>query len=67
MKKLSLFSFLGLFGLLAFVATPIYAQEENIGLNDENLLDDVENILVVENVASDDAYATETLVDELDY
>ena len=67
MKKLSLFSFLGLAGLLAFVATPIYAQEENIGLNDENLLDDVENILVVENVASDDAYATETLVDELDY
>ncbi len=68
MKKLSLFSFLGLFGLLAFIATPIYAQEENIGLNDENLVAGVEDVVVdAENVASDDAYATETLVDELDY
>ena len=38
MKKLSLFGLAWLAGLLAFVATPIYAQEENAVLDDENLV-----------------------------
>ena len=35
MKKLSLFSLLGLTGLLAFMVAPVYAQEEDVALNDE--------------------------------
>ena len=44
MKKLSLFSLLGLTGLLAFVATPIYAQEEEATL-DEEIVAEAENIV----------------------
>ena len=44
MKKLSLFSLLGMTGLLAFVATPIYAQEEEATL-DEEIVAEAENIV----------------------
>ena len=39
MKKLSLFSLLGLAGLLAFVAMPIYAQELDVEMDDEIVAD----------------------------
>jgi hypothetical protein len=39
MKKLSLFSLLGLTGLLAFAATPIYAQELDVEPDDEIVAD----------------------------
>ncbi len=50
MKKLSLFSLLGLAGLLAFVATPIYAQEEELAVEDvileaENVVDDAVDVV----------------------
>ena len=41
MKKLSLF---GLFGLLAFVAMPIYAQDVEVTADEENIVYDVENV-----------------------
>lgn len=41
MKKLSL---LGLFGLLAFVAMPIYAQDVEVTADEENIVYDVENV-----------------------
>lgn len=44
MKKLSLFSLFGLAGLLAFLATPIYAQEDEVVLGDEDIVADVENV-----------------------
>lgn len=42
-KKLSLFSLLGLTGLLAFVATPIYAQEDD-ELEDVNIVAETEDV-----------------------
>ena len=71
MKNFHLF---GLVGLLAFIAMPIFAQEENLNLNDENLVAGVEDVVVdadevianAENVVVDSAYEVETLVDELD-
>ena len=54
MKKLSLFSLFGLTGLLAFLAMPIYAQEDEV---------------VVEDVAveMDDLEKEDTAVDEFNY
>lgn len=46
MKKLSLFSLLGLTGLLAFVATPIYAQEENLVADDGEIVATTEDIVL---------------------
>lgn len=56
MKKLSLFSLLGLTGLLAFVATPIYAQE------DEVVAEDV--VVEAENVVDEAIDETADVVDE---
>ena len=55
MKKLSLFGLVGLTGLLAFVATPLYAQEEDVILNDEEIVADVEDVVadVEDTVAAD--------------
>ena len=53
MKKLSLLSLLGLAGLLAFFAAPIYAQEEDAAL-DEQIIAEAEDIAAdVEDVAED--------------
>lgn len=45
MKKLSLFSLLGLAGLLAFVATPIYAQEDEAIVDDANIIAEADDII----------------------
>jgi hypothetical protein len=42
MKKL--LSLLAILGLLAFVATPIYAQEEDVALEDEGIAAEAEDI-----------------------
>ena len=61
MKKLSLFGLLGLTGLLAFFATPIYAQEDEAVLDEEQIVAEVEDVLV------DDVVADIVVDDELDY
>lgn len=64
MKKLSLFSFLGLAGLLAFVATPIYAQDNEIVLDDEDVVAEVDYTLVdTEATVVEDVVIDEVPVD----
>lgn len=54
MKKLSLFGLLGLAGLLAFIATPIYAQEEDINVDDENIIVEADDITMeAEDIVAD--------------
>lgn len=63
MKKLSL---LGLFGLLAFVAMPIYAQDVEATANQEDIVYDVENVaLDAEDLVAEDA-AAENLDDSFE-
>ena len=67
MKKLSLFSLLGLTGFLAFVATPIYAQMEELTVDDvvveaENVVD--EAVDAVDEVIDDTVEAVDETVDE---
>ena len=66
MKKLSLFSLLGLTGLLAFFATPIYAQDEEITLDDEQIVAEAEDVVAeAEDVVADvEATVDEVLVAE---
>lgn len=77
MKKLSLFSILGIAGLLAFFATPIYAQEEETDLDEtmfiataEDVVEEAENVVEdvaadVEDIVEDVANETEAAADEL--
>ena len=68
MKKLSLFGLLGLTGFLAFFTTPIYAQEDEVAVDDvvaeaENIVDETENIVdEVENTVGE----VENTVDEVE-
>ena len=66
MKKL--LSLFGLLGLLAFVATPIYAQEEDAALGEENLVE-AENIVeetadIVNEAVDDTVDAVNEAVDD---
>lgn len=59
MKKLSLF---GLFGLLTFVAMPIYAQDVEATADEENIVYDVENV----DLETDDVVAEDVAAENLD-
>lgn len=70
MKKLSLFSLLGLTGLLAFVVTPIYAQEDDAALEEEEIVAEAEGLDVnVEDefnyLADENGIALENADDEI--
>lgn len=72
MKKLSLFSLLGLAGLLAFIATPIYAQDVEDEVDGENVVaemsaeDEFNYWVDEENVALEDAAYNDTIEGETD-
>lgn len=67
MKKLSLFSLLGLTGLLAFAATPIYAQELDVEPDDEIVADteDMEAEYEFNYWVDEDWIALENVDDEI--
>ena len=67
MKKLSLLSLLWLTGLLAFVATPIYAQDAEDVINETvNVVNETvdDTIDAVDNVVDDTVDAVDDVVDE---
>lgn len=72
MKKLSLFSLLGLAGLLAFIATPIYAQDVEDEVDAENVVtemsaeDEFNYWFNEENVALEDAVYEDTIEGTID-
>ena len=63
MKKL--LSLLAILGLAGFVITPIYAQDEELNLNDEEIVADAEDAAIAEDIAADgEEIALETTDEE---
>ena len=64
MKKL--LSLLAILGLVGLVAAPIYAQEEDVVLDDENIVADVEDVAAEDVAAEDVAVEDAAIEDEAD-
>jgi hypothetical protein len=63
MKKL--LSLLAILGLAGFVIAPIYAQDEELNLNDEEIVADAEDAAIAEDIAADgEEIALETTDEE---